>query len=288
LLRRSGYRAASLALGANASAAASRAEATGEEPMSDDPDFPKASQALQVLRQARLSRNAGRGNNARGYKKAPRRFAPPECFGERINRLFASTMKWRWQRPPPLRLDSGFGSSRRNHAHRWSRDMERDEALKNCANCPHSGDCLKVGSCLDDINAQYLATRPNQFPRLMTPAQATTFMNRLRSGEAVRRITNGGKLGKPVCSLEKLKAHCAAYPAWGAEVHRLAKINAKAGDILKSVNSSKRKQTQEVCLKGLHPMKGDNLMIHKGRRACLACWRRHAANPPIRSCRCLI
>ena len=31
--------------------------ATGEEPMSDDPDFPKANHALQVLRQARLSRN---------------------------------------------------------------------------------------------------------------------------------------------------------------------------------------------------------------------------------------
>jgi hypothetical protein len=30
---------------------------TGEEPMSDDPDFPKANHALQVLRQARLSRN---------------------------------------------------------------------------------------------------------------------------------------------------------------------------------------------------------------------------------------
>ena len=32
-------------------------EATGEESMSDDPDFPKANHALQVLRQARLSRN---------------------------------------------------------------------------------------------------------------------------------------------------------------------------------------------------------------------------------------
>ncbi|MGA7994069.1 MAG: hypothetical protein WCA28_04090 [Bradyrhizobium sp.] len=31
--------------------------ATGGEPMSDDPDFPKANHALQVLRQARLSRN---------------------------------------------------------------------------------------------------------------------------------------------------------------------------------------------------------------------------------------
>ena len=32
-------------------------EATGEEFMSDDPDFPRANHALQVLRQARLSRN---------------------------------------------------------------------------------------------------------------------------------------------------------------------------------------------------------------------------------------
>jgi hypothetical protein len=32
-------------------------EATGEESMSDDPDFPKANHALQVLRQACLSRN---------------------------------------------------------------------------------------------------------------------------------------------------------------------------------------------------------------------------------------
>jgi len=31
--------------------------ATGKEPMSDDPDFQKANHALQVLRQARLSRN---------------------------------------------------------------------------------------------------------------------------------------------------------------------------------------------------------------------------------------
>jgi len=155
--------------------------------------------------------------------------------------------------------------------------------MKSCATCPHQSDCLNVGACLDDINAQYLATRPNQFPRLMTPAQATTFMNRLRAGEAVRRMTNGGKLGKAVCSLEKFKKHCAAYPAWGVEAQRIAKINARAADILKSVNSAKRRQTQEVCLKGLHPMKGNNLMIHKGRRACLACWRHHASHPPIHS-----
>jgi hypothetical protein len=154
--------------------------------------------------------------------------------------------------------------------------------MKSCAICPHRSDCLNVGACLDDINAQYLATRPNQVPRLMTSAQATTFMNRLQAGEAVRRMTGGGKLGKPVCSLRKFKKHCVAYPAWGVEAQRIAKINTPAGT-LKSVNSAKRRRTQEVCLKGLHPMKGDNLMIHKGRRACLACWRHHASHPPLHS-----
>jgi hypothetical protein len=116
---------------------------------------------------------------------------------------------------------------------------------------------------------------------MLSSVGAATFMSRLRGDESVRRMTNGGKLGKPICSAEKFKRHCATYPEWGAEAQRLAKINAKAADILKSVNSAKRKQTQELCLKGLHPMKGDNLMIHKGRRACLACWRHHASHPPI-------
>jgi hypothetical protein len=157
------------------------------------------------------------------------------------------------------------------------------QLVQTCAVCPHRRDCQKVGKCLDDVNAEYLSTRPNQFPRLMTPTQATTFMSRLQAGEAVRRMTSGGKLGKAVCSLEKFKKHCAAYPMWGEDAQRLAKINAKAADIMKSVNAWKRKKTQELCLKGLHPMKGDNLMIHKGRRACLACWRHHATHPPIHS-----
>jgi hypothetical protein len=140
-----------------------------------------------------------------------------------------------------------------------------------CSQCPHSNDCLKVGACLDDINAPWIAK--GLHPRFMTPAQATTFMNRLRSGESAKRVVNGGTLGKPVCSFTKFKKHCAAYTVWGTEAQRLAKNNA----------SPRRTLTQEVCLKGLHPMKGDNLMSHKGRRMCRACWRHHATHPPIHS-----
>jgi hypothetical protein len=151
-----------------------------------------------------------------------------------------------------------------------------------CSQCPHPNDCLKVGACLDDLNAPWLAK--DLPPRLMSPTQASAFMARLQAGESVRRMTCGSKdVGKALVTRNKYKKHCAAYPQWGAEVERLAKINTKAADILKSINSAKRRKTQEVCLKGLHPMKGDNLMIHKGRRACLACWRHHASHPPIHS-----
>jgi hypothetical protein len=156
------------------------------------------------------------------------------------------------------------------------------EQLQCCNICPHENECRKVGACLDDVNADYLAVSHSQHPRLMTPAQATTFMSRLQAGEAVRRMTHGGEPGKAVCTREKFKKHCEAYPEWGAEALRLAKINEKAPGA-RSINNRKRKLTQEVCLKGLHPMNGDNLMIHKGRRACLACWRYHATHPPIHS-----
>lgn len=153
-----------------------------------------------------------------------------------------------------------------------------------CSKCPHASDCLKASSCLDEVNARYLTERRSQFPQLMTSAQANIFMARLRAGETVRRMTTGSKkIGKALVPHRKYKNHCAAYPQWGAAADRLAKINAKAADIGKSVNSPKRMQTQELCLKGLHQMKGDNLIIRKGRRACLACWRHHAANPPIHS-----
>jgi hypothetical protein len=62
-----------------------------------------------------------------------------------------------------------------------------------CSQCPHSNDCQKVGACLDDINVPWIAK--DLHPRFMIPAPATTFMNRLRSGESQRRLVDGGTLG---------------------------------------------------------------------------------------------
>jgi hypothetical protein len=115
-----------------------------------------------------------------------------------------------------------FCIGERNHALSGAGEMDA------CSQCPHSNDCQKVGSCLDDINAKSLATRPNQFPRLMTPAQANRCTALLREGWSLRRLYNGGNKGKPIVTPGKLQNHCAAYPEWGAEALRLAKENQQA------------------------------------------------------------
>src|ERR1700738_2834310 len=80
-----------------------------------------------------------------------------------------------------------------------------------CSQCPHTNDCLKMGSCLDEVNARYLAEHRNQFPRLMTSAQASISMARLRAGETVRRMTSGSKkIGKALVPYNKYKNHCSA------------------------------------------------------------------------------
>ncbi|KRR07681.1 hypothetical protein CP49_40075 [Bradyrhizobium valentinum] len=118
--------------------------------------------------------------------------------------------------------------------------VELNMTMEACAICPHQSDCSKVGSCLDETNAQYLAGHSNQFPRLMTLAQASQFMKALRAGRTLRRICGGGKFGPAIASLTKFRKHCKPYPEWGAEAKRLAIANAKATDKLKGAHYSSR------------------------------------------------
>jgi hypothetical protein len=109
------------------------------------------------------------------------------------------------------------------------------KALKSCAICPHRGDCLNVGTCLDEINAPLIAS--GQFPRRMTPRQANEFMAALRLGRTLKRITGGGtRFGPAIASFKKFRLHCALYPEWGIEARRLATANAKAADSLKGIH----------------------------------------------------
>ena len=69
-----------------------------------------------------------------------------------------------------------------------------------CSLCPHANDCLKAGSCLDELNAPFI--KINQ-TRLMTPKQASAFMAAMREGKTLRWITNGDKFGPVIVSLQK-------------------------------------------------------------------------------------
>ena len=109
--------------------------------------------------------------------------------------------------------------------------------MEACAICPHQSDCLTTGACLDELNAPRIVA--GHFPARMTPAQADEFMAALRAGKTIRRITHGGKIGRVIATAQKLRKHCRLYPEWGAEVRRLAAVNAKAADKLKDHRSSR-------------------------------------------------
>jgi hypothetical protein len=119
--------------------------------------------------------------------------------------------------------------------------MLNEKGTKTCSICPHVIDCVTARSCLDDVNTKYLVDSRQLFPRLMTPVQAKRCAALLRAGWTLRRLHNGGGEGTPIVSPSKLQNHCAAYPEWGAEAWRLAKVNAKAADKLKG--RDRRNQT---------------------------------------------
>jgi hypothetical protein len=148
-----------------------------------------------------------------------------------------------------------------------------------CSQCPHANDCLKVGSCLDDLNAPWIAA--NNFPQRMTPIQASQFMAALRAGRTLRRICGGGKFGPAIASLTKFHKHCRLYRDWGAEALQLAEANRKASEKLKGSGASRANETH--CRNG-HPYSiygGFRDSHNDGRmfRYCIECRLIKARNP---------
>jgi hypothetical protein len=115
-------------------------------------------------------------------------------------------------------------------------------------------------------------------PPGIPPDMAIEFMNRLKAGSTVRKLTGGGKaLGPALVTFDRFKKHCELHPEWGAEAWRISKINCNLGKGYRL-----RKLTEMFCLKGLHRMIGANVRIDpsRGRRCCLACRNFARDNPP--------
>jgi hypothetical protein len=141
--------------------------------------------------------------------------------------------------------------------------------MEACNQCPHPNDCLKVRACLDDINAPLIAT--GQFPRRITPAQASELMSALRVGRSLRRTCAGGKLGPAIVPRKKLKYHCALYPEWGEQAMRLAKANAKAADSLKGLIKSSRTHCGRGHEFGVHGLAYKSHVNGRRYRYCKLC-----------------
>lgn len=108
----------------------------------------------------------------------------------------------------------------------------------------------------------------------LSDEKAQCILGGLRSGSSLRRYSLSG-------NSPPFKAYCAAHPTYAEEALPLLAANLKAANHRKG--DRVRKMTQFFCLKGLHPMIGDNVRIDpsRGRRACLACRKAAAANPPL-------
>jgi hypothetical protein len=85
-------------------------------------------------------------------------------------------------------------------------------------------------------------------PSGLPPEMAIKFMERLKAGKTLTALTSGRKPHGPrMVTAGRFKKHCQLNPAWGAEANRLAAVNAKAADKLKS---SVAKTSRAHCSRG--------------------------------------
>ena len=106
------------------------------------------------------------------------------------------------------------------------------------------------------------------------------FERRMSShGHTVRDLTSPGRKSYLVPE-SRFKVHLALDPGWAK---RVAKLNQANISRKHKENSGHRAATQEYCLKGLHRMTGDNVMIVNaiGHRRCRICHYAAAAGHPM-------
>jgi len=109
-------------------------------------------------------------------------------------------------------------------------------------------------------------------PSGLSDEKAARMMAALREGITLRKF--GVKRGCP-----RFEAYCNAHPGYAREALPLVAANTRAANLRKG--ELKRQKASIVCLKGLHPMTGYNVRIHKGRRQCRECERIANKNPSL-------
>lgn len=114
----------------------------------------------------------------------------------------------------------------------------------------------------------------------MPPRLANMFELRMKSkGHTIKDLTEPGR-DTYIVPMSRYRVHCRLRPAWAKRMTTLnqANISRKHRE-----NSGHRAATQKYCLKGLHRMTGDNVMIVNaiGHRRCRICHYAAAAGHPM-------
>jgi hypothetical protein len=75
-------------------------------------------------------------------------------------------------------------------------------------------------------------------PPGIPPDMAIDFMERLKAGSTIGKLTGGGKRGPPMVSYDRFKKHCELHPDWAVEARRISQSNVR---ILKGLGAQRRK-----------------------------------------------
>jgi hypothetical protein len=104
------------------------------------------------------------------------------------------------------------------------------------------------------------------------------------AGKTITEMT-GAKSKSFLVPVSRFKKHCELNPEWAATIIKLGRVNVgkKA-----QRTSSRGHQARRICLNGLHPMKGHNVMIilhrdgsRNSERRCRACHTKAALGRPM-------
>jgi hypothetical protein len=95
---------------------------------------------------------------------------------------------------------------------------------------------------------------------------AEVFMNKLRGGSTIRKLTNGGKYGPPLVSHERFRQHCERNPSWGQEALQISDANGRLG-------KGAYLRDKSHCVNGHSLAEHGRIAMHKGwmTRQCRAC-----------------
>lgn len=114
---------------------------------------------------------------------------------------------------------------------------------------------------------------------------AIKFEKQMLGGKTITDLTMCATSKLYLVSISRYRKHCELNPAWGRKIDRLSKANVCTK---KQRTNGKRLKTKTICLNGLHPMKGHNLMIVRHRdgsrrdeRRCLACANKATTGRPM-------